>query len=196
MATESLDLLSKRKKCCDPFKLHEKPVTKGLRNISEKVRNIHRSLHFESDDQLCTFCRKQVAALPEELQTVASSQSEESGEEEEAKEAHAKPAIQESSAGTDAMFISPDHEISQLNASLFILGESPIMKRKLDTRALYVKEKTRKIQSTVMRKIELGIGHSVSDEESVESPCTRTARQLLFTIQVDQIYSSSADKIF
>jgi hypothetical protein len=54
MGTRHLDLMGKRKKCCDPFKLHENPVTKGLRNISEKARNSHRSLHFESDDQLCT----------------------------------------------------------------------------------------------------------------------------------------------
>ena len=39
------------------------------------------------------------------------------------------------------LFISPDHEISVLNEFLSILGESHIINRKLDTRALYVQEK-------------------------------------------------------
>jgi len=43
MTTRHLDLVGKRKKCCDPFKLHENLVTKGLRNVSEKARSGHRS---------------------------------------------------------------------------------------------------------------------------------------------------------
>ena len=43
MATRHLGLMGKCKKCCDPFKLHENPVMKGLRNISEKARSGHRS---------------------------------------------------------------------------------------------------------------------------------------------------------
>jgi len=154
--------------------------TKGLRNISEKARNSHHSLHFEPDDQLCTSCRKRVAALPEgpeELRTVGSSQSEQS-EAEGVNEAHPSEDMPGTSAGTDALYISPDHEISVLNASLSILGESPIIKRKLNTRALYVKEKARKIEGTVRRKIELGIGCAVSEAESVESPESEMLNQL------------------
>ena len=100
MTTRHLALLGKRKKCCDPFKLHENIITKGLRNISEKARSGHRSLHFESDDQLCTSCRKRVAALPEspeELRKVESLQSEQS-EAEEVDEAHAREDILRSTA--------------------------------------------------------------------------------------------------
>jgi len=43
MTTCHLDLLGKRKKSCGPLKLHENPVMKGLRNISEKARSGHRS---------------------------------------------------------------------------------------------------------------------------------------------------------
>ena len=39
------------------------------------------------------------------------------------------------------MLKSPDQEISVLDAFLSILGESPVINRKLDTRELYVKEK-------------------------------------------------------
>ena len=140
---------------------------------------MHPSLNFESDDQLCTSCRKRVAELPEELQTVASSQSEESVLTEEQVEAYARQALPGTSSDKDDMFISPDHEISVLNASLSILGESPIIKRKLDTRALYVKEKVRKIESTVRKKIEISIGCSISDKESeTESPEIEMINQL------------------
>jgi len=55
---------------------------KGLRIISEKLRRSHRSLHFKPDDHLCSSCRKRVAALPEEIPTIESSQSEHSEAEE------------------------------------------------------------------------------------------------------------------
>ena len=100
-------------------------------------------LQFESDDQLCTSWRKRVAALPEspeKLRKVESSQSDKS-EAKDADEKNTSEDIQGTSAGTDALFISPDHEISVLNEFLSILGKSPIINRKLDTRALYVKGK-------------------------------------------------------
>src|SRR5688572_30202221 len=146
MATCRLDLPGKRKKCCDPYKLHENPVTKGLRNISEKVRSSHHSLHFESDDQLCTSCRKRVAARPEgpeEVWMVESSQSEQS-EAEAVDKAHAREDILRTSAGTDALFISPDHEISVLNASLSILGESPIIKKETGYKSALCQRKSAK----------------------------------------------------
>jgi hypothetical protein len=162
-SSDRMDSLCKRNKCCDPYKLHEKPVTKGLRKVSEKTRTIHRFLHFESDDQLCTSCRKRVAALAEDILTVESSQSEQSAAEEEVEEAYSRQVLPGTSATAGHVFISPEHEISVLNASLSILGESPVIKRKLYTRTLYVKEKARKIESTVRRKIELGTGGSISD---------------------------------
>src|ERR1043165_7996666 len=62
------------KQCCNPFKCHEKPVTKGLRMITDATRNRPHSLQIKPDNQLCTKCRKKLTALPQQSETLSQSE--------------------------------------------------------------------------------------------------------------------------
>jgi hypothetical protein len=162
--------LNKRKRCCNPFKCHEKPVTKGLRMITEATRIRHHSLQFKPDNQLCTKCRKKLTALPQQLETL--SQSEKSSS---ASEADSQPrtcsAVPGPSSDSNVDFVDPDHELSTLNQSLMVLGESPVMKRKATGR--YVKNKARKIDVAVRKRLDICTGSLIAEEEgktSVQSP--------------------------
>ena len=75
MSSQKLRVLKKRVICCNPFKIHEIAVSNGLRQVSDHIRNEHRSLHCSPADQLCTSCRKRVSALPSECQLSQSEQS-------------------------------------------------------------------------------------------------------------------------
>jgi len=49
-------------------------------------------------------------------------------------------------------FISLEVELSGLNESLLTLGESPVVKQKVNTRPLYLAKKYKSIQGAVERK--------------------------------------------
>jgi hypothetical protein len=79
---------------------------------------------------------------------------------------------------SEESFISPAHELSVLNESLRVLGESPIIHRKLRKTPLYAKTKARKIESAVKKRIELCTGTLLSDEMPVQSPDMEIINQL------------------
>jgi hypothetical protein len=176
MSSQKLQVLMKRVTCCDPFKIHEIAVSKGLRTVSHQIRNEHLSLQFSSSDQLCTSCRKRVSASPKECEL---SQSDQSDVDEECEvECHVTGATSGSSATQEDAFVSPGHELSVLNASLCILGESPIEKRKAANQKFYGAEKARKISVAVKRRIELGTGSTLADEPEHENPEYEIIEQL------------------
>jgi len=53
------------------------------------------------------------------------------------------------SASAAEAFVSPEHELSLLNSSLRMIEESPLMKRKMNTSANYVKDKVTRIHTSV-----------------------------------------------
>lgn len=63
----------------------------------------------------------------------------------------------------DDTFVSPDHNVAVLNISLQGIGESPVVKRKIDTRVNYVRMKVKSIHSKVSRQLEL-IAGPLSDD--------------------------------
>ena len=69
------------------------------------------------------------------------------------------------------IFISPDHELSILNESLTVLGESPVVKRKASVAVRY-SNKVRSVEPAVKRKLEL-ITETVM-EKSDEEDCPDT----------------------
>ena len=120
----------KNRKYCDPFKSHQKVIYKGLRDISERTRSAHASLRFQIGDHLCTSCRKRVTALPvedAEPSTASDVELSDVGNDN-------LPSTSSVPNKSDAIryhkdiFISPDHELSLLNQSLNVLGESPVIK--------------------------------------------------------------------
>ena len=63
----------------------------------------------------------------------------------------------------DDTFVSPDHNLAVLNMSLQGIGESPFVKRKIDTRVNYVKKTVKSIHTKVSRQLEL-IAGPLSDD--------------------------------
>jgi len=163
------------KRCCDPFNNHDQWKTKGLREISMLTMVSHPSLQLKFGDRVCTQCRKMIANLPRE----ATEQHQSSSDAED-------DCIPGTSAGehvnntdTDAV-ISPEHQLSLINTSLCMLGESPVVKRKLTTRVNYVKTKIKRIQHTMKRKLEL-----ITDSRVEES--TTTLVDTSQTEMIDQL---------
>lgn len=76
------------------------------------------------------------------------------------------------------IFISPDHELLQLNESLTILGESPVVKRKACISLNYSKSKVRSVEAVVKRKLELISGNAIEESEAEDSPDTEMIAQL------------------
>src|ERR1043165_6841134 len=63
--------------------------------------------------------------------------------------------------------VDPHHELSTLNRSLTVLGESPVMKRKAKGR--YIKNKARKIEVAVRKKLEMCTGNVIAEGEGETS---------------------------
>lgn len=162
---------SNHKSCSDPFKCHKQLVRKGLRVVTDAVRRTHSFLKLGSGDRLCTACRKRISTLPQttedalamELSTDTLSESEgefEFGVSDANETIRASAAVQ--------AFVSPEHELSLLNSSLHMIEESPLVKRKINTRVNYVKDKVSRIHTSVKRKIELITGSALDEEELME----------------------------
>jgi len=154
----------KRKICCDPFKCHSTLKLRDLKRISEETMTSYPSLRFQSDDQLCTSCRKEVAALPvedKEMTSAIPSSSSESLEPEQ------MPGTSACASMNPDVYEVPEEQLEVINESLQVLGESPLIKRKVHTRVKYVKEKAKAIHNTVKKKLELisGVPLSESDDE-------------------------------
>ena len=161
---------SNHRSCCDPFKCHKQPVRKGLRVVTDAVRRTHAFLKLGSGDKLCTACRKRIPTLPQTTEDVLAMElstdtlSESEGE----LEFSVSDANKNTCASAAEAFVSPEHELSLLNSSLRMIGESPVVKRKINTRVKYVKDKVTRIQTSLKRKIELIAGSALDEEELME----------------------------
>ena len=141
--------------CCDPFDSHPVRKVKGLRDISQQILTLHPSLKFKAGDKLCTPCRKIVTDLPADSTDLVSTDDSSSVPED----------LHPGSSAVDAdVFELPDHQLVVLNQSLQVLGESPVCKRKAETRVNYVKKKVKALESTIKKKLELcGVSIDASD---------------------------------
>jgi len=104
----------KRKHCCDPFKCHPKLKFKDLRPIAEKTMSLHPSLKFQSNDRLCTPCRKKVSALPVDDIEMASTNPSSNSEPEEPKPGTSASA---SVNPDEDMFELPEEQLEVMNES-------------------------------------------------------------------------------
>lgn len=169
-----------KKSCCNPFKSHSKKIVRGLRNVTERTMTLHPSLHFQSGDQLCPNCRIKITALPipeEEATQSTNSQSTNSSESGDVCQPGTSGMKASASKISHDTFESPDHQLVQLNTSLQVLGESPVVKRKIDTRVHYAKKKVKSIHTTVKRKLELITGEPL--DESDEEPNDPGASEII-----------------
>lgn len=147
------------KKCCDPFKCHKKQTDTGLRDVSQLKRQLYPSLQFKTGDKICTLCRKKLSTIPTENNTAASAVSSAANQ-------SIEPEIDElplMTSNNPDEFISPEHELSQLNKSLVLLGESPVVKNKLTSRVNYFKRKSESADKAVKRKLHLVSESTLSD---------------------------------
>lgn len=144
--------------CCDPFQCHSVRKVKGLRCIPQKIITQHPSLHINTEDKLCTPCRKKVTQLPVEDTDVVLTDDDSSSK--------VRPVSSCSTiTAADDVFESRQHELAIINKSLEVLGESPVCTRKVDTRVNYSLRKVRAIQTTVKRKLELIAGVPLDEAE-------------------------------
>jgi hypothetical protein len=163
--------------CWDPLKCHKKDVLKGLRQVSEETRTIYRHLNFPVKAKLCTDCRKRFTAL-KATQTTASATlamapapqkvapatqiTADVGDSDDEQE-QLQSCASVSTPAKDA-YVSPDHELSILNESLSVIGQSPIDRKKVK-RPRYVERKAKSIKFAVKRKLELVTGSEILEKE-------------------------------
>jgi len=178
--------------CCDPFKCHKKLMRKGLRAVSENMRSVHRDLNLKIEDKLCTVCRKRVAEMPIGSGELLSSsknlpqsseglRGESSSPDSDGDSPHEMGgAAAGSSKSLTEVFISPDDELSVLNQTLVVFDESPVIKRKANTRVNYVAKKARSIESAVKRKLEIATGTPIPElnDPDSQNPETEMLDQL------------------
>ena len=175
-------------------------MMKDLRQITSKMRAAHKDMHFEIEDRLCTKCRKRVAGCPssseeqecdpKELPGESSSLESDGSSDREIGGATPGP-----SGSTHELFVSPDHELSLLNQTLVVIGESPIIKRKASTSVHYVEKKARSIESSVIRKLELETGNptaEITEQEPVNNPESEMLEQLKEKFQMS---TKKSDKV-
>lgn len=151
-------------RCCDPFKCHKQWMRNGLRQISDMTRQSFPSLHFIEGDKVCTSCRKRISKLPPE---VAAQMDTASLPEDDCEEGTSADDEQPENEMTRDLFVSTDHDLSVLNQSLGVLGESPVVKRKIDTQANYARKKVSSIQTSVKRKLQLITGKVIEEDDSL-----------------------------
>src|SRR6218665_3840281 len=153
--TTPMDKFWKREGC-DPFECHSERKVKGLRDVSEQTREQYQSLKFRLGDRICTQCRKKVMLHPVEISRNSTTESSQSEDEHDAGISGGADA--NTVNDPDDTFVSPDHNVADLNISLQGIGESPVVKRKIDTRGNYVRMKVKSIHSKVSRQLELIAG--------------------------------------
>jgi len=108
----------RHRRCCDPFKVQKRFVTKGLSKITEQNRANHHHLHFRPNDKLCTSCRKQLADTPERVETLThlEESSPASDEDTDSENDQIDTTMHPVEFSNDG-FVSPDHELPVLNQS-------------------------------------------------------------------------------
>ena len=94
-----------------------------------------------------------------------------------------------SSVMVDDVFVLPDHQLAVLNESLQVLGESPVVKTKVETRINYVSEKVKSIHTTVNRKLEVISGVSVNIDESSSKDVTNVSAQSEIVDQLKESFN-------
>ena len=150
------------------------------------MRTDHVTLNFQEGDLLCTTCRKKLCEVaPEGAEHSARSSD---GEQEPISDdvlvsdtdepMRGRSTAPQQSDSLHDIFISLDHELSILNESLTVLGESPVVKRKAGVSVKYSKNKVRSVESAVKRKLELITGTAIEESEEEDSPDTEMIAQL------------------
>lgn len=142
--------------CCDPFKCHKQRKTQGLRKISAQLVILHPSLGLQIGDKVCTTCRKKLSSLPITGKTEETYSQQETAE-----------STGVSGNESEGFVPPPEHELLVLNSSLSVLGESPVMKKKLSSSAKYAQNKLAKVHKTVKKRLKM-IAESTGSEEEEE----------------------------
>ena len=165
--------------CCDPFQCHRKRIRKGLREISERTRTVHGSLNLQIGNKLCTQCRKKVSNLLSEdtEHLVSNVEVLDSGNDIMPSTSGVVSVPKKSDPSAD-IFVSPDHELLELDRSLKALHESPVVKRKAIAQVNYSKKKFKSITTTVKKKLELISGDSIDESLEEDTPECEIVEQL------------------
>ncbi|CAF2145756.1 unnamed protein product, partial [Rotaria magnacalcarata] len=164
MASQELvEFKQKQKYCCDPFQNHKKRQHKTLRVVTSRQVAMFPS-KLKAGSKLCDICRKKIGlGLQPERYEEASAATCNTGSDSQESSALSS---QECSALSQYVSDKEDNnlqcqegEISVLNESLKLLGESPLVKRKLRLSS-YIPEKKKKLKRLVNRKLNLVSAYS------------------------------------
>lgn len=182
--------------CCDPFRTHKTRKLKSLRCVTQTMIDSHKSLHFQSGDLLCDKCRKTVYKLKID-DTKMPIDSSSSSELEDACKPGSSGIASNDIASNDIegdLFVSPEYQLDTLNKSLQVLGESPVVKRKANTRVSYARNKAKSIHTTVKRKLELIGGVPLDDSEADTDMKTSTDYESEIISQLKEKFKLCRDK--
>ena len=148
MSLEMLTDLNISRQCADPLQSHQRKV-KNLRYVTQELALKNPVWGLTTTHKLCRQCRDTLQSLPapDEVNNSPSS-SLKLGSPYNSQ----KLGSNTSSDSEDDVFLE-DHELSVLNESLTIIGETPITKRKLEQNK-FINNKIRKIDSKVKQKLQ------------------------------------------
>ena len=166
MSDESLFKLNQRY-CCDPFKVHKKKVSRGLREVTAELAAT-ASIKLIPGQKLCRTCRGKCLTSSIDSDTTSSDSAH-----------HDQPGH----SGEYEMEVMAYDELEQLNQSvLSSIGESPVSKRKLQRSDRYRKQKARKIQKSVSKVLQVVSSCeqsiSITEEEKQDSDGAEMIEQL------------------
>lgn len=148
------------KNCVNPFSSHRKKV-KGTKNINVNLARRAASLSLIPGDRLCVTCYKQCLKLEEEV----------------------VPAPQGAVASSGSS-TNDDEPLALLNASLQVLGETPVKKkRSMPQRETYAKKKVMKIQTRAKSIISKGLGVNLAGDSTEKTAMARDYENLLYELK-------------
>ena len=141
-----------RLSCCDPLSQHPRRERKrNLRKISETQLQQCKDLGLHEQSRLCTQCRKILATVDfATLQAAARTSSSPTGD---SKETDGDDENIPGPSGLNIEQLELDHELSTVNESLVLLGESPL-KRKKFCQQSYVSKKVATAAKSMRKKVE------------------------------------------
>ncbi|CAJ1061238.1 uncharacterized protein LOC119727986 [Xyrichtys novacula] len=113
--------LLRQKSCCNPFGDYVKPKTAGLRAITRKAIANHPDLNLRLGQKICDICRKKMMKTHVETVDQEKSPTTDSNDTIDADKYSPKPGCSE-----DSEYLSQRAELSILNQSLQLIGESPV----------------------------------------------------------------------
>jgi len=150
------DKFNAGKYCADPYKRHKLRINKDLRNLNNDLISKHPNFKLTIDHKVCSNCKILLRTTsPEPKRSELSTST--------------SPEKSDVESNTDIKELNKEYEMSELNAIMPIINESPFKKCRASVNPQYSKSKFMKLKTGVKRKIKVVTGQAVSSSENEDA---------------------------